>query len=74
MSNNEKMTMDERQKYLRLEKSPYKKAGRKEKGRLLDEMDAVTGLNRKALIRLMNINLERKPRRRQRGKRYEPRV
>ena len=32
MSNDEKMTIDERRKYLRLVKPHYRKAGRKEKG------------------------------------------
>ena len=72
MSNTDKMTIDERRKYLRLEKPRYKQAGRNEKRRLLDGMEAVTGLNRKTLIRLLNSNLERKPRRRQRGKTYGP--
>lgn len=71
MSNAEEMTIDERQKYLRLMKPRYHKAGRKEKGHLLDEMEAVTHLNRKTLTRLMNGgSLERKPRSRERGKTY----
>ena len=32
MSNNEKMNIDEKRKYLGLEKPRYKRAGRKEKG------------------------------------------
>jgi hypothetical protein len=70
MSNTEKMTIDERRKYLRLMKPRYRKAGRKEKGQLLDEMEAVTDLDRKTLTRLMNGSLERKPRNRERGKAY----
>jgi len=70
MSDQDKMSLDERRKYLRLVKPRYKRAGRREKGKLLDEMEAVTGLNRKSLIRLMRGNLERKPRSRERGKRY----
>jgi len=49
-------------------------AGRREKGRLLDEMEAVTEMHRKSLIRLMNGSLERKPRSRQRGRTYGPEV
>jgi len=70
----EKMTIDERRKYLRLMKSRYRKAGRNEKGQLLDEMEAVTGLNRKTLIRLLKGSLARKPRGRERGERYGPTV
>lgn len=74
MSKNEKMSIDERRKYLRLVKPRYVEAGRSEKGQLLDEMEAVTGLNRKTLIRLMNGSLERKARSRERGKKYGPEV
>ena len=74
MSNDEKMNIDERRKYLRVVKPRYSKAGREEKGWLLDEMQAVTGLDRKTLIRLMNGRLERKPRRKERGKTYGPAV
>ncbi len=70
MSNNEKMNIDERWKYLRLVRPRYRKAGRKEKGQLLDEMVAVTGLERKSLIHLMKGSLKRKPRNRQRGRTY----
>ncbi len=62
MPNEEKMTIDERRKYLRLVKERYLNAGKLGRGRLLDEMEAVTGLNRKSLIRLMSGSLERKPR------------
>lgn len=71
MSNDEKMNIDERRKYLRLVRSRYRKAGRKEKGQLLDEMVAVTGLERKTLIHLMNGSLKRKPRTRERGRTYQ---
>ncbi len=37
MSNEDKMNIDERQKYLRRMKKRYVRAGRKEQGRLLDE-------------------------------------
>lgn len=72
MSNNEQMTIDERRKYLRMVKKRYVKADRKTKGQLLDEMEAITALDRKTLIRLMNGSLERKPRRRERGATYGP--
>ena len=71
MSNDEKMNIDERRKYLRLIRPRYRKTGRKEKGQLLDEMVAVTGLERKTLIHLMNGSLKRKPRTRERGRTYQ---
>jgi len=74
MSHNEDMTIDERRKYLRTMKKRYVKANRKAKGRLLDEMEAVTGLDRKTLLRLLNGSLKRKPRSGQRGRTYGPQV
>lgn len=81
MPNEEKMTINERrpyripwEKYLRLLKKRYLKANRLGRGRLLDEVEAVTGSHRKSLIRLMNGSLERKPRRKQRGRTYGPEV
>ena len=74
MPNEEKMTINERRKYLRLIKKRYLKASKFERGRLLDEMEAITGLHRKSLIRLMSGSLERKRRRRQRGRTYGPEV
>jgi len=70
----EEMTIDERRKYLHLMKPRYVKAGRSEKGQLLDEMEKVTGLDRKTLIRLMKGSLERKRRSRERGAKYGPEV
>jgi hypothetical protein len=70
MSAEEKMSIDERRKYLRQMQKRYTKAGRKEKGQLLDEMEAVTELDRKSLIRLMKSDLKRKARRKQRGRTY----
>jgi len=45
MSTEDKMTIDERRKYLRKMKKHYVQAGREERGRLLDEMEAVTELH-----------------------------
>ena len=70
MSSDDKMSIEERRKYLRRMKKRYTQATRKERGQLLDEMEAVTELHRKSLIRLMNGSLERKPRRKQRGCTY----
>lgn len=70
MSDEDQMGIDERYKYLRGMQKRYGKAGRKERGRLLDEMIVVTGQHRKNLIRLMQGKIERRARQRQRGKRY----
>ena len=68
------MTIDERFKYLRLMRQRYVEADRKEKGVLLAEMESVTTLHRKTLIRHMNGGLERKRRRKQRGRTYGAKV
>jgi hypothetical protein len=74
MSIEDKMTIDERRKYLRKMQERYLQADRVEQGQLLDEMEAVTELHRKSLIRLMGSSLERLPRRRQRARSYGPAV
>ena len=74
MSDDDKMTIDERRKYLRKMKKRYVKSARKAKGALLDEMGTVTGLTRKTLIRLMSGRLERKVRRGGRAVSYGPAV
>jgi len=71
MTTEDRMTIDERYKYLRKMKTRYLKAGRKERGRLLDEMEAIAGLHRKSLVRLLKGPLTRQPRTRQRGKTYK---
>lgn len=70
MSTDDKMTIDERWKYLRKVQPRYLRASRKERGKLLDEMQAVTEQDRKTLIRRMKSDLVRKPRKRQRGRTY----
>ena len=74
MSTSEKMTIDERLKYLRLMRLRYRQESRKEKTRLLDDMAAVTGYNRKHLIHLLNGDLKRRRRRGRRGRTYGPEV
>ena len=71
MSTEENMSIDERRKYLRKMKARYVQANRKERGHLLDEMEAVTGLHRKSLTRLMKGSLRRKKRTKQRGRTYD---
>ena len=67
----ETMSIDERRKYLHKMRIRYWQAKSKgEKSRLLDEMEAVTELHRKTLIRLINGELARKSRQKQRGRVY----
>ena len=49
-----KMTIDERYKYLRKMRERYRVADRQERGQLLSEMEAVTNLHRKSLVRLIH--------------------
>jgi hypothetical protein len=70
MATDEKMTLSERRKYLRLIQKSYQTADWAGRRPLLDTMEDVTGLDRKSLIRLMASDLTRQPRQRQRGQQY----
>jgi hypothetical protein len=72
MSSDDRMSIDERRKYLKLVAPRYVQAGRTERSRLLTEIAAVTGLHRKSLVRLLRgPTLERAVRRpRVRRRRY----
>ena len=72
MPNEDRMTVDERRKYLKLVARRYAKAGRRERSELLTEMAAVTGLHRKSLLRLIHgPTLDRAPKKpRVRRRRY----
>ncbi len=71
MAETDAMNVDERRKYLHKMRIRYWQAKKKsERSRLLDEMQEVTSLHRKSLLRLIRGDLARKPRRRQRGKTY----
>ena len=64
MPSDDKMSVDERRKYLKLVASRYAKAERAERPDAsgLTEMAAVTGLHRKSLLRLVHgPTLERAP-------------
>jgi PAS domain-containing protein len=75
MPADEEMTINERRKYLKLRVKRYLAADRAERGKLLTEMEEVTGLHRKSLIRLLRQGgLERKARQKQRGRSYGPEV
>ncbi len=64
------MSIDERRKYLRIQALRYANADRAERAQLLNEMEAVTQMHRKSLIRLLAGDLARHPRQKQRGARY----
>ena len=69
------MSINERRKYLKLMLPRYLRADRAGRGELLDEMEQMTKLHRKALIRLLGQDsLDRQPRRMQRGSVYGPEV
>lgn len=65
------MTLAERRKYLGRMRPRYLLATRPEQSRLLSEMQAVTGMHRKSLLRLLHAkSLARRPRTTQRTKTY----
>ena len=71
MADGDEMTIDERRKYRKKVQPRYEAADRPGRGVLLTEMEAVTGLHRKSLTRLLAApSLTRRPRRRQRGRVY----
>ena len=71
MVTSEKMTIDERYKYLRILSQRYSVVSRKERRRLLDEAMAVTGLDRKYICYLLHTaGPIRKYRSKQRGRTY----
>jgi hypothetical protein len=65
-----RMPIDVRRTYLRVMRQRYLVAGRDERTSLLTEMEAVAGLDRKTLIRLMAGDLVRHPRQKQRARTY----
>lgn len=70
MSEKDPMTIEERRKYLYEMWERYRNANRKGKGKLLDEMETVSGMHRKAIIRILTGRLSRKKRLRERGPIY----
>jgi hypothetical protein len=69
-----KMNINERRKYLKIMQERYMPSDRAGRTELLDEMGRTVGLHRKSLVRLMHSDLDRKPRRKQRGRSYGPQV
>ena len=75
MPTTDEMSVNDRRMYLKQMKKRYVTAPRADRGRLLSEMEQVTGLHRKSLTRLMHArSLERKPRTKQRTRSYGPAV
>ena len=75
MPTRDEMTIDERRKYVNLMYPRYRKAKRKERSQLLSEMEQVSKLHRKHLIRLLNgESLQRKKRSTPRSRTYGPEV
>jgi transposase InsO family protein len=64
------MSISAAREYLQRQKVRYGKASRKERSHLLDEMVAMTELNRNYVIQLLHGDLARKPRQQQRGRSY----
>jgi hypothetical protein len=75
MCADEPMTINERRKYLTKMQKRYRQGDRRARGALLTEMEAVTGMHRKSLTRLMaQRSLTRVRRRTERGTIYGPEV
>ncbi|HKH15849.1 MAG TPA: hypothetical protein VKA47_14470 [Solirubrobacterales bacterium] len=71
MPDSEAMTIDERRKCVKRLQGRYLAAGRADRGRLLDDLGALTGLHRKSLVRLLrSADLGRRPRTSRRGREY----
>jgi hypothetical protein len=67
----DRMTVDERRKYLARMQKRYISVDRLGRGKLQDEMEQVLGMHRKSLIRLLNApGLSRKARKKHRGRKY----
>lgn len=71
MFETERMTIDERYKYLRKMRPHYLKATGQKRSELLDEMERVTDLHRKSLIRLLKKVPQRQKRVRERERTYK---
>lgn len=75
MTVDEAMTINERRKYLTKMQTRYQAANRPLRGQLLTEMEAITGMHRKSLTRVMaQRSLTRRHRRTPRGAVYGPEV
>lgn len=66
----EQLDINERYKVLRLYRAQYSQAKRARRSQILDELEQLTGLDRKTLIRHMHGPCVRQRRRKQRGRTY----
>lgn len=64
------LDIDARYQVLKSKQSAYRKASKAEKGRILDTLEEVTGLDRKAITRHLGDSCARQPRSRERGRTY----
>jgi hypothetical protein len=64
------MSINARREYVRMMSLRYTHANKAERGRLLDEMQSITQMHRKSLVRLITGDLARHPRSSQRGRTY----
>lgn len=67
MAETYRMNIDERRKYLHKIWGTYRNSTKGEKNQLLTEAEAVTGMHRKSILRILNGRLSRKKREKQRG-------
>ena len=74
MAETDPMTISERRKYIHKIWGRYRDSSKSEKGKYLDEVEAVTGMHRKSILRLLNGRMSRKSRSKERGKSYGPLV
>lgn len=71
MPDSEAMTIDERRKCIKRMQRRYLATSREERGRLLTDLEELTDLHRKSLVRLLrSSDLARHPRARPRGRAY----
>jgi hypothetical protein len=70
----EQLTITERLKVLRMERPRYRQADKAQKGRILDSLERLTGLDRKTIIRRLHGPCTRRSRSRQRKATYGPEV
>jgi hypothetical protein len=70
MIETERMTINERREYIYKMWGRYREAPKGEKAKLLDEIEVVTGMHRKSIIRILKGRLSRKKRERERGRAY----
>ena len=74
MADRDEMTIQERYSYLAIQYERYQQASRSSRSVLLDEICAITGLNRNYVTQLLRHKPKRCARQRQRGRSYDAEV